>query len=436
MAANDEPIQTDVLILGGGVQGLWLLKDLRREGYNAVLLETETLGGQQTCHSHVYIHQGHVYAAEKLNADDTLVAKLRDTDPIWKAWFAGTGRTPQRENMPSYFGFHSEAALERLKALRSHPEFPLPFDDVDELPPALRGGGTAINKVCSSPEVCLNGQWLVKELSKDLKSCIGKIFVVNSIQASSEGLGPIKVEVSLSAASGDRRTFLSKGLVLTAGAANGDLMRLATQSWDRNIQGVIDTQQEIRKGHMLVVYGGKESSFEPLTGVFPDVGQLFIVSRKSGSEIIWLISDGRSPGPDEPGYSTWDAKKWLPDVVEALARLAPRFFGTTVRDQLRWAVYSAPKAEQGGKLRPPGWCSRVGKACLWVIYPTKLTLAPRMSSDVIADMRKAGIEQGSPFSPQQLVAAGFEPVPEAQETWTKREYEPEDWAAFRERYEL
>lgn len=48
----------DVVVLGGGIGGLWLLNRLRGRGYNAVLLETGELGGGQSVNSQGMIHGG------------------------------------------------------------------------------------------------------------------------------------------------------------------------------------------------------------------------------------------------------------------------------------------------------------------------------------------------------------------------------------------
>ena len=63
------PIKVDVVIIGGGIMGLWPLKEITelKKNYQAVLLESREVGGQQTCHSHVYIHHGHLYTDDTHN---------------------------------------------------------------------------------------------------------------------------------------------------------------------------------------------------------------------------------------------------------------------------------------------------------------------------------------------------------------------------------
>lgn len=52
----------DIVILGGGIAGLWLLNRLRSAGYAAVLLEKSALGDGQTIASQGMIHGGLKYA--------------------------------------------------------------------------------------------------------------------------------------------------------------------------------------------------------------------------------------------------------------------------------------------------------------------------------------------------------------------------------------
>ncbi len=48
-------VQVDLLIIGGGIAGLWLLARARREGYSAVLIEGDRLGGGQTVNGQGFV---------------------------------------------------------------------------------------------------------------------------------------------------------------------------------------------------------------------------------------------------------------------------------------------------------------------------------------------------------------------------------------------
>ena len=49
---------TDILIVGGGIAGLWLNVRLCQQGFSTLLLERDTLGGGQSLKSQGIIHGG------------------------------------------------------------------------------------------------------------------------------------------------------------------------------------------------------------------------------------------------------------------------------------------------------------------------------------------------------------------------------------------
>lgn len=56
------PTPLDCLILGGGIAGLWTLRALLAEGFDAALVEVEALGSGQTIASQAILHAGTKYA--------------------------------------------------------------------------------------------------------------------------------------------------------------------------------------------------------------------------------------------------------------------------------------------------------------------------------------------------------------------------------------
>lgn len=78
---------TDIAIFGGGVAGLWLLKRLREEGYQTILLESSSIGGGQTLASQGIIHGGLKYALSgTLTQAATTIASMPER---WRRCLAG-----------------------------------------------------------------------------------------------------------------------------------------------------------------------------------------------------------------------------------------------------------------------------------------------------------------------------------------------------------
>lgn len=77
----------DVLIIGGGVAGLWLLDDLRRAGYHALLVEKTALGSGQTVASQGILHGGLKHALT--GRLGTHVDALKEMPARWRTCLAG-----------------------------------------------------------------------------------------------------------------------------------------------------------------------------------------------------------------------------------------------------------------------------------------------------------------------------------------------------------
>jgi len=86
---NTTEVSVDVLIIGGGIAGLWTLARLQQAGYKTVLLESAALGAGQTRYAQGIIHGGTKYALTgKLTASSEAVA---DMPSRWRACYEGKG---------------------------------------------------------------------------------------------------------------------------------------------------------------------------------------------------------------------------------------------------------------------------------------------------------------------------------------------------------
>src|SRR6266404_9256874 len=80
-------IRVDAVVIGGGIQGLWLLRDLALRGFRALLLESSSIGAGQTRHSHAFLHRGHFFGSE------CLFSRLDAAKVLWDGWIS-SNRNP------------------------------------------------------------------------------------------------------------------------------------------------------------------------------------------------------------------------------------------------------------------------------------------------------------------------------------------------------
>lgn len=89
-----KPAQTDVLIVGGGVAGLWIHQRVLTGGFTSVLLEQDQLGGQQTGATQGIIHGGVKYAlGGRLTGSREAIAGMPER---WRRCLDGRGEVDLR----------------------------------------------------------------------------------------------------------------------------------------------------------------------------------------------------------------------------------------------------------------------------------------------------------------------------------------------------
>lgn len=85
-----EKLTADIVVIGGGIAGLWTLAELRLAGYEAVLFEKDKLGCMQTLASQGMIHGGQRYFLQgNANAHGESLSAM---PKIWDQAFSGAGK--------------------------------------------------------------------------------------------------------------------------------------------------------------------------------------------------------------------------------------------------------------------------------------------------------------------------------------------------------
>jgi glycine/D-amino acid oxidase-like deaminating enzyme len=348
----------DVVIMGGGVAGLFLLDRLRKQGYHAILLESRALGSGQTINSQGIIHGGVKYAlsGKLTNASESIAAM----PARWQDFLKGEGETDlsaARVLSPSQYLWSNGKMLSRMtafmasKALRSRAqlikknEFPSFFNHQK-----FRG------EVYRLEESVLDVPSIIKNLY-DLQ--YQWIYHYDNLLDIAKG---DLVNVQL-----DHCHVRTKDLILTAGEGNEALLKKCQLDAPR---------MQRRPLHMMAV---KHPDLRPLYAhclgasavPFLTVSTHETVER----EKIWYLGGDLA----EKGVSM-DASAQIVAVRACLEKLFPQ----TTWERAEFLSHKINRAEmqQAKGARPDGplWERQDN---VWAAWPTKLTFSPLLADQVL-----------------------------------------------------
>src|ERR1043165_2605609 len=377
-------IETDVLIIGGGVQGLWLLKQLRELNFDAVLVEQHALGARQSCHSHGFLHEGYNYPVVVKRVEE-----LKESAQLWSAWLAN--KVPEKIHYghePAIYGFEEQTAIGRYGLWSKNTDVFGTIPEPAVIPPFLNE--TAVQRAYKTEEKNLSPRWVIKQLAAECNEDICKIKKITGMEMSKE-TGRARVEYVTVETEKGTLEIKPGSVVFAAGAGNYDLLKQVSQKVDGN-ENRTANKQKATVSHMLVVCGPSER-FKPLTGAFPDL-KLFVVGRQYTSKIrghskkitVWFISGTDKGARIEFGDSVKRHTRnsaWPDSVINSLRQLSPKYFGRESTVKLKCGYYVAPMADyspgpdaERAEMHSDWAIKKFGRDNLWTLYPHRLTLAP------------------------------------------------------------
>ncbi|MBB3102668.1 FAD-dependent oxidoreductase [Azomonas macrocytogenes] len=379
---------TDVLIVGGGVAGLWLNARLRRLGYCCVLVEQRALGGGQSGKSQGIIHGGTKYALHgALTGSSEAIA---DMPRRWREALAGQGEL-------DLSGVHLLSAAHYLwspgtltgnlagffasKALRGR------VDQVkgSDLPPALQHPGFK-GKAYRLAELVLDVPGLIARLAQ---------LSENSLLAG-EHIQPLYEAGELIGLRVDERAIRARRIVFCAGAGNAQLLAEL---------GLQQPAMQTRPLHMVLV---EAPTLKPLYAHCLGGGtkpRITITSHPTDDgRLVWYLGGELA---EADGVARDEAAQ-IERARQELHELLPWID----LSQARWATLRVDRAEpaQSGLARPDN-AFLAEHGSLLVGWPTKLALAPDFADRVLASLQRDGIVPGTypalPALPQPPLATPF-----------------------------
>jgi len=373
----------DVLVVGGGIGGLWVLDVLRRAQYSALLVEKDALGSGQTIRSQGIVHSGGKYRLR--GAKDLAVAQaLAEMPARWLACLEGRA-TPDL----------SAATVRSRTCLLWAPKHG-PAGDLTPTAPSLLAPDDGLPAMMDAlpasewPEVLRGHAREIRAMEEpvvDMESVLVALqaqYREHIVRITDVMLGLHQGEVSL-----DGTVLRPAAVVLAAGAGNEALLEQI---------GATPPRMQRRPLTMFLLRG----SLSELYGhcVVDGKTHLTVTSvRPDNGEVVWQIggeiAERASGAPDLAAAragAVADMRRFLPDLDLA---------GTEV------ASYPAIRAEaaRGGR-RPSGvHVEQVHHLpTVLAVWPTKFALAPLVADQVLA--RLAALVPATGRSPARQSTGG------------------------------
>ncbi|WP_419833993.1 NAD(P)/FAD-dependent oxidoreductase [Endozoicomonas atrinae] len=376
-----QTVEADVVVIGGGIAGLWLFRTLNTLGYRTLLLEQDSLGGGQTIKSQGIVHGGTKYTltGQLTNASqaiagmperwrNALAGKGEDRDPdlrsarilseyhyLWSPGDIGS-------RMTSFFA--SKALRGRVDALTKE-QFPAIFKHN-----GFRG------KVYQLNEIVLDIATISQALVNGLEDKTIKVdwSEQGNARLLTDARGDIDA-VELVDSNGQKTLLKAKRFVLAAGEGTEALL---------NTWGINDPKMQVRPLQMVMVrHDHPEPIYAHCLGTTP-LPRITVTSHpdKDG-KWVWYLGGGIA----EDGVKQ-SAEALIATAKKEMKALLP----WVDLDQAEWDTLRVNRAEpkQSRLLRPDAaFCQPVANGI--VTWPTKLALAPNLSDEVIRLLQEGSV---------------------------------------------
>lgn len=368
-------IQKDIIIIGGGIAGLWLLQRLRQQGYDAVLFEQEALGSGQTVASQGMIHGGIKYAlsGSLSRASETIA----DMPELWKRCISGHGDVDLRGCKvlsQRYYMWPRESVRSRLTAFLGSKALRGRVNAIaqDQYPSFFRGH--IPGPLYQLSDIVLDVPALLHTLSAPLKEHIFKI----DWESAELQLGDNQEIAGLQLQSeGESFHFQAQRYIVTSGAGTPSLLA------QQHLQG---PEMQRRPLHMVLV---KHQIKEP---VYVHCVANQLNSTPEVTVTTHLCEDGKTAWYLGGELAEAGVNLEQKDQIDAARARVNTLFHWCNLDNARWSSFFIDRAEprQSGGKRPDNFFIK-NIANYQVCWPTKLTLAPALANTILRNLQDEGI---------------------------------------------
>lgn len=385
-------IEVDVVIVGGGIAGLWCLNRLVQQGYNAILFEKKALGGAQTCLSQGIIHGGAKYTLNGMLSG--AASAIGNMPARWRHCLEGNGELDLRDTRllsDAHYLWSNGSLSQRMtgffasKAMRSRTQ----KVSGDDRPPIFRAPGFR-GQVYRLDELVLDTPTLVRNLAAPHQDRIFQVDACDDTQFTpATADSPARLELR------KYGVTLSAGqILLTAGEGYAALAKTF---------GLSQPEMQLRPLHMAMV--SHEDGFDLFAHCIGASSKplLTVTSHRSArGRHVWYLGGELAEGGVEQSPET---------VIERGKTLVQQLLPWISLKDPQWRTVHVNRAEpkQSGGVRPDtAFVERQGSVI--VAWPTKLALTPDLADRVLETIEPASGRTGSPQDFEALQTASPCPI--------------------------
>jgi glycerol-3-phosphate dehydrogenase len=385
-------VETDVVIIGGGIAGLWLLNRLRQLGYSVILLESKALGAGQTNKSQGIIHGGVKYALQGMMTSSSQA--IADMPRVWDECLNGRGIIDLSQvpilskhqylwssgslasKVASFFaGMALKGNVQEL-ARNDYPEI---FQN-----PLFKG------QVYSLDEIVIDVLAVIRELVKQNQDVIYKIDPIQDEQLRFDDNGKL-ISLEIQAEPIEPIIVKAQKYIFTAGAGNENLLRPLKQ------EGIAMQRRPL---HMVMVKTGfSHKLFAHCLGLGAAPRLTITTHKTHDGAPVWYLGGQLA----EEGVKR-DAKEQIIAARKELQELFPWLDFSDAHFATFFVDRAEPLSPDGSR---PASCYVKEVENVMAAWPTKLALAPKLAEEVIAKLQQANIEH----HPAELRALRAWPIP-------------------------
>ncbi len=399
---SEQNATVDIVIFGGGIAGLWALHRLRQLGYQAILLESHTLGGGQTIKSQGIIHGGLKYALGGFLTDSANAVEAMPNR--WKTCLQGNGEIDLRpvniladhqllwssgslsSNIASFFA--SKALNSRAQKLKPA-QYPLLLQNAD-----FRGQAYRLE------ELVLDTASLIRTLAATYQNCIFKIHSEQGYEFVHQAANPQNI-LSVNLNSGATTLNLqAKRYLFTAGEGNALLCQSLSNA----------PAMQCRPLQMIMVKLPKPYLFFAHCIDYGMNPRITITTHPTqNGHTVWYLGGQIA----EDGVNRTSSEQ-----IQVAQQELRQLFPWVDFSDAQWSSFFINRAElkqPGGKRPESAFIETVGN-CM-VAWPTKLALAPLLSDHIIASLQQQNITPSIPTEVNDTLLSHLEKPKVAQTPW-------------------